>query len=350
MHILIERCPALRPRPSYEVRYAQILLPVSCSPSKRIVSLDVLRGIAIAGMVLVHVAKASYGSGAAFHRWEAGFDFFITGKFYTIFALLFGIGFGLELSRSGGSTAAWFLRRLVGLTVIMAALKFIFGSSLLYYVIWGAPLVLLYRLSSGWLVAVAVALLYLQASIAGAPELPHTLVVAFLTWADPGIRGPFVLAMFIAGFLAVRHGLVTEPATRRSSLIGVAIAGITLTVAGIRTEGLGLTYAAAAMLLVTNGPRALAVIGRASLSNYALHLLFMHAAFRPWGLGLSLDWRWILPVSAITFSAMIALSALWLRTYEQGPLEWLWRWMTRLRQPLPSVAASARQADVPPVI
>ena len=293
-------------------------------------SLDVLRGIAIAGMVLVHVAKASHGSGSTFDWWRAGFDFLIAGKFYTIFALLFGISFGLQLSRirPGDSVAAGVLSRLAGLAIIMGALKFFFGSSLLYYAIWGAPLVLMYRLPSRWLGAIAIALVYLHSQIGSAMHLPQNSVVALLTWADPGYRGPFVLAMFIAGLLAVRHGLVSDPKAHRASLLGIAALGSVLAVLGVRTQLLGIAYAVLVVLYVNKGPRMLALIGRASLSNYALHLLIVRFLFSQWGLGLSLDWWWTIPVSALVLSAMVTLSAAWLRSYPQGPLEWLWRAMS----------------------
>jgi len=317
---------------------------VIASPAspQRIEWLDALRGIAIAGMVFVHVAKAAQGSGVAFDFWQSAVEFAARGKFYTIFALLFGIGFGL-------SPAVGSLRRLAALAIIMAAIKLIFGSSLLYYAIWGAPVILLRRLSSGWLGAIAAALLVWQSLVFGADGPPLNIVEAFLIWADSGHRGPFVLAMFLIGLMAVRHGLVRDAAAHRRLLAGIAVAGILLAAGArmldhwwppvaqhgfglMRTEWLGISYATGVVLLFT-GPRArrpfrpLVLVGRTSLSNYALHLVALHFMFDRWGLALSLDWRLSVPVVALVFGVMAALSAWWLRYYRQGPLEWLWRSM-----------------------
>ncbi|MGM1018387.1 MAG: DUF418 domain-containing protein [Actinomycetota bacterium] len=71
-------------------------------------------------------------------------------------------------------------------------------------------------------------------------------------------------------------------------------------------------------------------VGRVALSAYILQNLLAGALFYGWGLGLAeraADWR--VPVTVVAFivlTALITLLAhLWLRRFELGPVEWLWK-------------------------
>ena len=84
---------------------------------ERIEVLDVLRGIALLGMYVVHfydyATAASDGANPTW--WQQGEWWFLDGRFYTMFAMLFGIGFAVQLSRAdarGESLVPRFLRRL----------------------------------------------------------------------------------------------------------------------------------------------------------------------------------------------------------------------------------------------
>jgi hypothetical protein len=91
---------------------------------ERIPALDVLRGVAVAGILLANVQvffgltfipperAAALPTAAADHVAEFLEHVFIDGKFYSIFSLLFGIGFGVQLSRGGRAALPRFKRRL----------------------------------------------------------------------------------------------------------------------------------------------------------------------------------------------------------------------------------------------
>lgn len=80
-----------------------------------------------------------------------------------------------------------------------------------------------------------------------------------------------------------------------------------------------------------------AAVGRAAFTNYLGTSLLMTALFYGWGLGQFGHWSRIEvygPVVAI-WIVMLLWSKPWLDTYRYGPLEWLWRTLSRLQlQPM----------------
>src|SRR5689334_15062908 len=100
--------------------------------SERIPALDMLRGVAVGGILLAnafvffgllfvrHDQIAALPTAAADRVVEFLEHVFVEGKFYSIFSLLFGIGFGLQLSRRGDAAVSRFRRRLRVLTGIGA--------------------------------------------------------------------------------------------------------------------------------------------------------------------------------------------------------------------------------------
>lgn len=131
----------------------------------RIVVLDILRGVALLGMFLVHFnyyeatpAGVAPGPVAAFlERFISGF---IEERFYGIFGILFGVGFALQLERAtarGASFVPRYLRRLAMLAVFGFIAEGVFGYNVLIgYAIWGVPLLFVRRLPIKALVALLV--------------------------------------------------------------------------------------------------------------------------------------------------------------------------------------------------
>lgn len=152
---------------------------------ERIVALDSLRGFALLGIL---IANLSSFDGWYFMLpeqraglWSVGADgiveflqhVLITGKFYTIFSLLFGIGFAIQLSRlraRGGNFVGRYVRRLLILLGIGFLHMYLwYGDILMLYALCG--LVLLFFRDSGdrTLIAWAVALILLP--------IPHYAVM-----------------------------------------------------------------------------------------------------------------------------------------------------------------------------
>lgn len=101
----------------------------SIGAKERIQSIDVVRGFALIGIFFMNVewfnrAFADYGSGipkglTGIDYWASFFvNYFVAGKFWTIFSLLFGMGFAVMLTRSESSGRAFigpYIRRILAL-------------------------------------------------------------------------------------------------------------------------------------------------------------------------------------------------------------------------------------------
>ncbi len=149
----------------------------------RYVVLDALRGFALLGIILANFPEFSLWTFAdpATHTPLDGVVrglqfFFIDGKFYTLFSLLFGIGFGIQLENSGHSTTT-FYRRMSTLFVIgfLHLMLLWSGDILMLYAAMGMLLPLFRRLRTRRLLAVAGSFLL----------LPLLLDILFPHLADP---------------------------------------------------------------------------------------------------------------------------------------------------------------------
>ena len=130
--------------------------------ANRIAFLDVLRGVALLGILLVNV----FSFGADYPAWSGIADqlawqmkhvLFET-KFWMLYSLLFGMGFFLQ-TQSPGYTIARSLRRL-GVLMLMGCLHGLLfeGDILMLYAQLGVLLLLLYRLPTKWLLSLGLLL------------------------------------------------------------------------------------------------------------------------------------------------------------------------------------------------
>lgn len=133
----------------------------------RIVSLDVVRGFALLGIFLMNIegmAGTIIGTASGIDARWAGIDrlvdaliyFFVQGKFYTLFSLLFGVGFAIFLERaqaSGRGGGALFARRMLVLAGfgMVHALLIWSGDVLLSYALVGFALLLFATAPVKWL-------------------------------------------------------------------------------------------------------------------------------------------------------------------------------------------------------
>jgi uncharacterized protein len=246
----------------------------SASPVReRIQALDLLRGVAVAGILFANV-MAFFGliflspdriaalPTAAVDRVASFLEHvFVDGKFYSLFSLLFGIGFGIQLNRGGDAALPRFKRRLRILLAIGAihALLIWAGDILMLYALLGFTLpwfarksnrallrwavILLAVPTALYLVALAVWMLVGSGPSQGppAPGVPPSILRFFEAmgrgglkdafignlvylggrWADLflTVRFPKVLAMFVLGLWTVRTGLALSPSDHRATLV-----------------------------------------------------------------------------------------------------------------------------------
>lgn len=132
------------------------------TPNQRIQDLDVVRGFALIGIMLMNIEffnRTTHGIGEGMPAGLKGWDwvaswfiaYFIQGKFWTIFSLLFGMGFAVMLTRAERAERTfrafiWPYARRIGALGVFGAAHYIFlwdGDILFSYAIAAAALLLL---------------------------------------------------------------------------------------------------------------------------------------------------------------------------------------------------------------
>ena len=220
---------------------------------ERLHALDVLRGLALFGMILVHFHQKTRAEATGLEDligW--GVWILVEQKAWGTFAFLFGAGFAIllrRLERRGTPIVAIYVRRLATLAVFGIVAEIGFGFHILFgYACWGLALLVMRHWSSRVLLlaaAVSASARPIAAEIvaihawwtSAAPPPPLTLAslsravdaaarqesyLALLSarwslfagafhvsWRD--ILPDVNLALFILGLLAVRHGIFDAP-------------------------------------------------------------------------------------------------------------------------------------------
>ena len=245
---------------------------------ERIKALDVVRGVAVGGILFANVltyfgltflspeATAALPTASADEVALFLDKVFVDGKFYSVFSLLFGIGFGVQLARGGEAAVPRFKRRLRILLGIGAIHAFFIwaGDILMLYALLGFTMpwfarqpdrrllrwvvVMLAIPTMLYLVALAIWMVVSDgAAPSGAGGMPANIQAIFAAigtgglkeafignlvflagrWVDlfATVRFPKVLAMFVLGLLTVRAGVALSPADHRPTLVRWSILG-----------------------------------------------------------------------------------------------------------------------------
>ena len=130
---------------------------------KRYVILDALRGFAILGIILANFPEFSlwtFSDPATWTRTDtvtrAVQTFFVDGKFYTLFSLLFGMGFSIQLANAEGKLRTFYRRMTVLLCIGLIHLFFLWsGDILALYAVCGMLLPLFRKFPTRKLLLVA---------------------------------------------------------------------------------------------------------------------------------------------------------------------------------------------------
>lgn len=250
--------------------------------SARIHTLDVLRGTALFGMILVHFHQRPQdatvtGTGTWLEEIEQAIGWIVwigaEQKFWAMFAFLFGVGFALQLRRAearGDPIAAFYLRRLGVLALFGVAAHVLFGFTVLVgYAVWGVPLLLVRRWSTrSLLIAAAVSALCLpvyqiaagayewallgregaDAAMQARTQANGAAWAAFRQAAAQESYGAVLaarldsfplyywrahfwipggtLVLFLLGFVALRHGVFDDPRRHVGLIVGAMLAGL----------------------------------------------------------------------------------------------------------------------------
>lgn len=335
---------------------------------------------------------------------------FMEGKFYSIFSLLFGIGFAIQLQRAK-------IRKANGPSFFRRRLLILLGIGLVHlYLIWPGDILVLYALlgffllifrgmtdaallrwTIGLLLLPVLFYIPLLVNPRFSPATPlYTIGVTLMNSFSPGTTGPAasymdgswrefitanaigpvfryagllfeyrpfkVLAMFILGLWLGRHILplnldIVAPLLRRIALWGFGVgipANVALAILSMHRPEAGTVAGFAKTVVYALGvvPLALAYVslfgllwrrtawrtvlsllvpaGRMALTNYLMQSLIGISLFYGIGLGWggkvgpALLW----PLAVLIYTLQLLLSHYWLRFYQFGPMEWLWRSLT----------------------
>ncbi|HKQ99021.1 MAG TPA: DUF418 domain-containing protein, partial [Pyrinomonadaceae bacterium] len=177
------------------------------------------------------------------------------------------------------------------------------------------------------------------------------------------MRLPKILAMFLLGFYAYRRGFFQNLSSHRALIRRVLVYGLILGlvgnvafaalagreavfppspagVVGVITYAFGVPALALFFiaLVATLWQKAawrrvlafLAPVGRMALTNYLLQSLICVFIFYGFGFGQfgRLGARGATLVALAIFSFQVLVSALWLKYFNYGPMEWVWRQLT----------------------
>lgn len=374
-------------------------------PESRIGLLDVLRGFALFGILVVNLGLFAFGViertdvSSADRVVSFTVATIFAGKFYLLFSFLFGYGFTLAARRAfqrNRSIVGPWARRLITLFLlgIIHGVLLFQGDILTIYGLLGLLLLALRRVRARTAVLIAAmlisvnallisVLLMFESSIPGTS--PAEIAESYNAWrggfldvvaeraAEYGlIQGvsillawPAVLAMFLLGLAAAKHGLLestdhfTTRRLRRYALIGLAVGLPGGVFNAIAEQGLlrglyalgpavseltapALTFAYICLIILARrtdiGDKVLtrlAPAGRMALTNYLSQSLICAFIFTGYGLGLigRVPTAW-LPVLAITiFGCQVLISDLYFRRFAIGPVEAALRTVTYLSVP-----------------
>jgi uncharacterized protein len=310
----------------------------------RITALDVIRGVALCGIIFVNIGPLThFGYEDAIHD-PANFgdpsgwlQLLVQQRFFPIFALLFGIGFSIFLdsaARTSPRPRLLLLRRLLLLLAIGIPFQFLQGgSALLPFAMVGLVILLPSTWLPRWLSAAAAVV----------------FIVGSLVLAGGGVT--LIPGMFLLGSTLSRYGVVPAIGrARRGSLIalvsfsvlaGPLVAWQTITIEGSGFDlqsglaGLaiaGVYFSFMSFLMTTGASKVLEVafapLGKMALTNYVCAAPPMIVAGVVLDFPHNANWAALLVTASVILILQWAASTLWLRHFTQGPLEWLWRWGT----------------------
>ncbi|WP_048600935.1 DUF418 domain-containing protein [Rubeoparvulum massiliense] len=339
------------------------------SQQERLISIDIIRGIALLGILFVNFPQYTSIYNQAVPAFYTGidsylrlfYDLFVQTKFYTIFSFLFGWGFFIFMKRAEQRQDRIYLRfsrRMIVLLLIgLLHEHFWFGDILHDYALLGLGLFLFYRipaeLTARW--ALFISSLFIGGQV-------FNLLAVFSDQNNPfpwlGAPEVSILAMFLWGMATGKALIFERVEIWMQFLRKVQLGGLLLTIPGwvgilylfnqpasilndylrylyvnLTAIPLALCYLATLTKLLTHPNffkllRPVGYVGQMALTNYLIQTV----------IGMSLvqllHFQDEIPLSStflltwVIFSVQVLISRSWLKKHRYGPLEYLWRSLT----------------------
>jgi uncharacterized protein len=362
-------------------------------PDQRIAAIDIVRGISIFGVLASdmiglsspdhHFAPSLLWTDPVSRATAFMLDVLVSEKFITLFSVLFGIGFAIQMERAtrcSAKFANFYLRRLAALCCmgIVHGLFFWAGDILTTYAALGLLLLLFRRRSQkaviGWAIGlqmfmfvVSLAAWLLGNRQSGVPGLTENRLLLYgqgtweaiqrarvhefidrHVWSLP-LMLVFVFPRFLLGLWLWRTEFLKNLSSHKRLLLWMCVGGIAIGFIGEAATALlrlgdmsplravcvpVLACGYACGLTLFNWSNwlppirdALAAVGRTALSNYLFQRVLCTTLFYSYGFGLygKVDPLAGLGLTILIFAAQMLLSACWMRRFQYGPLEWVWR-------------------------
>ncbi|MGE7941899.1 DUF418 domain-containing protein [Lysinibacillus xylanilyticus] len=344
----------------------------SVTQKERIVSLDIIRGLALFGILFINVAAYQViveGGPMPDYSGINGIintfiDIFIEKKFFSIFSFLFGVGFYIFASRAEarGDKPRWrFARRLLALLLIGIVHIFIFwGSILAIYAVLGFFLLPFYNAKistiSKWLFAIiSVHVFCILGQIFMPNQEAFSTIFGFL-----GNDAVTIFIMFLTGFLVAKADWISHVSEYSKQIKWIQFVTFPLFV-GISLWiwfaaqgeyqnlqliiGLGViptTYFYLACLFVILENKKIAKllkpigrVGQMAFTNYLAQSFIGLALISLMGLEV-VSPSDVVIIATLIFVIQIIFSVIWFKFFEMGPFEKLWRFMTYGRKAVPN--------------
>ncbi|TPG70580.1 DUF418 domain-containing protein [Brevibacillus laterosporus] len=342
---------------------------LSVTKKERIVSMDILRGIALMGILLVNApAYMVYIEGQSISQQAFDptlrllYNLFITTKFFSIFSFLFGLGFYIFMSRAearGDKPFILFVRRLAALFLfgILHMLTW-FGDILAYYAILGFVLMPFYRRSARTILSWSMGLFattVLASGIAALQTYLGTPVPEFIGSLKSDTFA--ILGMFLLGLYVGKQNIIAEVdkhvhLLRRTQIITFILSIIPFVgilwchftdnpikeilqpfFSRMDTYPMALLYMSSLFLglrneRLANALKPFANYGRLGLTAYFTQNIFgsILISLFGWSNGYTLVQSFYMAL--IILIVQLMLSNLYFLKFKQGPLEFIWRKMT----------------------
>jgi len=336
----------------------------SVTQKERIVSLDIIRGLALFGILFINVAAYQViieGGPMPDYSGINGLidrliDMFIEKKFFSIFSFLFGVGFYIFASRAEarGDKPKWrFARRLLALLLIGIIHIFIFwGSILAIYAIIGFFLLPFYNAKVSTICKWLFAIITIHVlGILGQMLLPNNgaLSTAFSVVGNDAMT---IFIMFLTGFLVAKAGWISHVSDHSKQIkwiqfitlpffIGISIC-IWFASQGDNENlplliGLGVIpttyfYLACLFNILENQKIAkflqpIGRVGQMAFTNYLAQSFIALAIISLMGLEVVSPSDIVL-IASLVFVIQIIFSVIWFKFFKIGPFEKVWRFMT----------------------